>query len=85
MKNIIYNCVDRVDFNGFKTYDAYSKRNFIMRVWYMYSTHDLPAYALFVGGVCMEGSRVPHARELLSFIGFRPVASFLASTCIDSS
>ena len=40
--------------NGFKTYDAYSKRNFIMRVWYMYSTHDLPAYALFVGW-CVHG------------------------------
>ena len=37
-----------------------------------------------LAGVCMEGSRAPHARELLSFIGFRPVASFLASTCIDS-
>ena len=35
--------------NGFKTNDAYSKRNFIMRVCYIYSTHDLPAYALFVG------------------------------------
>ena len=40
--------------NGFKTYDAYRKRNFIMRVWYMYSTHDLPAYALFVGW-CVHG------------------------------
>ena len=40
--------------NGFKTYDAYSKRNFIMRVWYMYSTHDLPAYELFVGW-CVHG------------------------------
>ena len=72
--------------NGFKTYDAYSKRNFIMRVWYMYSMHDLPAYVLFIGWcVCMEGSRAPHVRELLSFVGFRPVTSFLASTCIDSS
>ena len=71
--------------NGFKTYDAYSKRNFIMRVWYMYSTHDLPAYALFVGW-CVHGRfPCPHARELLSFVGFRPVASFLASTCIHSS
>ena len=40
--------------NGFKTYDAYSKWSFIMRVWYMYSTHDLPAYALFVGW-CVHG------------------------------
>src|SRR3954465_5315400 len=38
-----------------------------------------------LAGVCMEGSRAPHARELLSFVGFRPVASILASTCIDSS
>ena len=71
--------------NGFKTYDAYSKRNFIMRVWYMYSTHDLPALRYSLAGVCMEDSRAPHARELLSFVGFRRVASFLASTCIDSS
>ena len=40
--------------NGFKTYDAFSKENFIMRVWYMYSMHDLPAYALFVDW-CVHG------------------------------
>ena len=40
--------------NGFKTYDAFSKQNFIMRAWYMYSMHDLPAYALFVGW-CVHG------------------------------
>ena len=71
--------------NGFKTYNAFSKRNFIMRVWYMYSTHACRRMHYSLAGVCMEGSRAPHARELLSFIGFRPVTSFLASTCIDSS
>ena len=40
--------------NGFKTYDTFSKRNFIMHAWYMYSTHDLLAYALFVGW-CVHG------------------------------
>ena len=35
-----------------------------------------------LAGVCMEGSRAPHARELFSFIGCRRVASILASTCI---
>ena len=40
--------------NGFKTYEAFSKQNFRMRAWYMYSTHDLPEYALFVGW-CVHG------------------------------
>ena len=38
-----------------------------------------------LAGVCMEGSRAPHARQLLSFVGCKRVASFLASICIDSS
>ena len=66
--------------NGFKTYDAFSKKNFIMRVWYMYSMQDLPAMRYSLAGVCMEGSRAPHARELFNFVGLRPVTSFLAST-----
>ena len=40
--------------NGIKTYDAAIKQNFPMHVWYMYSMHDLPAYALFVGS-CVHG------------------------------
>ena len=40
--------------NGIKTYDAATKKNFLMHVWYMYSMHDLPAYALFVGW-CVHG------------------------------
>ena len=40
--------------NGIKTYDASTKQNFPMHVWYMYSMHDLLAYALFVGW-CVHG------------------------------
>ena len=40
--------------NGIKTYDAATKQNFSMHVWYMYSMQDLPAYALFVGW-CVHG------------------------------
>ena len=39
---------------GFKTYDAASKKTFTMHVWYQYSMHDLPAYALFAG-FCVHG------------------------------
>ena len=34
---------------GVWTYDQATKTNFNMRVWYMYSLHDLPAYGLFCG------------------------------------
>ena len=40
--------------NGIKTYDAATKTNFKMHVWYMYSTHDYPAFALFAGW-CVHG------------------------------
>ena len=40
--------------SGFKTYDAARKENFKMHVWYMYSIHDLPAYALFIAW-CVHG------------------------------
>src|SRR4051812_495965 len=53
--------------NGFKTYDAFSKQNFIMHAWYMYSTHDLPAYALFVGW-CVHGRFLrPKCKGALEF------------------
>ena len=63
--------------NGFKTYDTFSKENFIMCAWYMYSTLDFRRMSYSLAGVCMEGSRAPHARELLSFVGFRAVEVFL--------
>src|ERR1041385_2566563 len=31
------------------TYDRASKSHFFMKVWYQYSMHDMPAYALFCG------------------------------------
>src|SRR4051812_28664313 len=36
-------------------------------------------------GVHMEGSHAHNARQLLSFIGCRPVESIHSLTCIDSS
>jgi len=39
---------------GFKTYDAASKKTFTMHVWFQYSMHDLPAYALFASW-CVHG------------------------------
>ena len=51
--------------NGVKTYDAARKQNFKMHVWYMYSMHDLPAYALF-SGWCVHGSfPCPQCKEAL--------------------
>ena len=34
---------------GVWTYDRATKTNFKMRVWYMYSLHDLQVYAIFCG------------------------------------
>ena len=66
--------------NGFKTYDAYSKRNFIMRVWYMYSTHDLLAYALFVGW-CVHGRfSCPTCKAALEFRRLQAGGKF---SCFD--
>ena len=39
---------------GVWTYDRATKRNFKMKVWYMYSMHDHPAYGLF-SGWCVHG------------------------------
>ena len=53
--------------NGVKTYDAARKENFKMHVWYMYSMHDLPAYALF-SGWCVHGRfPCPQCKAALQF------------------
>jgi len=39
---------------GFRTYDRATGTNFDMFVWYQYSLHDLPAFAIFVGW-CVHG------------------------------
>ena len=52
---------------GFKTYDAASKKTFTMHVWYQYSMHDLPAYALFAG-FCVHGKfGCPTCKAALQF------------------
>jgi hypothetical protein len=35
--------------NGVETYDAYRKKDFTMRVAYLWSIHDFPAYGNFSG------------------------------------
>ena len=66
--------------NGFKTYDAFSKRNFIMHVWYMYSTHDLPAYALFVGWYVHGRFPCPTCKAALEFCRLQAGGKF---SCFD--
>jgi len=53
---------------GVWTYDRATKTNFKMRVWYMYSLHDLPAYAIFCGW-CVHGKfPCPVCKAAMRFI-----------------
>ena len=53
--------------NGVNTYDAAKKENFQMYVWYQYSLHDLPAFALFVAW-CVHGRfPCPQCKAALKF------------------
>jgi len=53
---------------GVWTYDRATKTNFNMRVWYMYSLHDLPAYGLFCGW-CVHGKfPCPVCKAALKFL-----------------
>jgi len=53
---------------GVWTYDRATKTNFKMRVWYMYSPHDLPAYAIFCGW-CVHGKfPCPVCKAAMRFI-----------------
>ena len=53
---------------GVWTYDRATKTNFNMRVWYMYSLHDLPAYGLFCGW-CVHGKfSCPVYKAALKFL-----------------
>ena len=66
--------------NGFKTYDAFRKHNFIMRAWYMYSTQDLPAYALFVGWCVYGRFPCPTCKAALEFRRLQAGGKF---SCFD--
>ena len=66
--------------NGFKTYDAFSKMNFIMLVWYMYSTHDLPTYALFIGWCVHRRFPCPTYKAALEFCWLQDGRKF---SCFD--
>src|SRR4051812_34899626 len=69
---------------GFKTYDATSKKALKMHVWYQYSMHNMQAYALF-SGFCVHGRfPCPTCKADLQFYWPKEVASIPASTCIDS-
>jgi hypothetical protein len=54
--------------HGTLTYDRASKRNFVMKVWYQYSMHDLPGYALFCGHSTAGKFPCPMCRHRLEFL-----------------
>ena len=54
--------------HGTLTYDRASKRNFPMKVWYQYSMHDLPGYALFCGWSTAGKWPCPVCRNQLEFL-----------------
>jgi hypothetical protein len=54
--------------HGTLTYDRASKRNFVMKVWYQYSMHDLPGYALFCGHSTAGKFPCPVCRYRLEFL-----------------
>ena len=50
------------------TYDRASRTNFFMKVWYQYSMHDMPGYALFCGHCTAGKWPCPVCRQLLEFL-----------------
>lgn len=52
---------------GFRTYDRATKTNFNMYVWYQYSLHDLPAFAIFVGWCVHEKFSCPQCLTAMRF------------------
>jgi hypothetical protein len=66
--------------DGVDTYDRATKTNFKMRVWYMYSLHDHPAYGLFCGW-CVHGKYpCPVCKAALKFIWLAKGAKY---SCFD--
>jgi hypothetical protein len=50
------------------TYDRATKTNFLMKVWFHYSMHDMPGYALFCGWCTAGKWPCPVCRHLLEFL-----------------
>jgi hypothetical protein len=63
---------------GMLTYDRASKKNFLTKVWFQYSLHDLPGYALFCGW-CTAG-KMPClvCRHALKFIWLKKGGKYSA-------
>jgi hypothetical protein len=54
--------------HGTLTYDRASKTNLLMKVWFHYSMHDLPGYALFCGWYTAGKFPCPVCRNRLEFL-----------------
>ena len=54
--------------HGTLTYDRASKTNFLMKVWYHNSMHDMPGYALFCGWCTAGKWPCPVCRNRLEFM-----------------
>ena len=64
--------------HGTWTYDRASKKNFRMTVWYQYSMHDLPGYALFCGHCTAGKMPCPVCRHALIFIWLKKGGKYSA-------
>jgi hypothetical protein len=63
---------------GTLTYDRASKTNFLMKVWFQYSMHDLPGYALFCGHCTAGKMPCPVCRHALKFMWLKKGGKYSA-------
>jgi hypothetical protein len=64
--------------HGTLTYDRASKKNFLMKVWFQYSMHDLPGYALFCRWCTAGKMPCPVCRHALKFIWLKKGGKYSA-------
>ena len=64
--------------NGTWTYDRASKKNFLMKIWFHYSMHDLPGYALFCGWCTAGKWPCPVCRNQLEFLWLKSGRKYVA-------
>src|SRR6266508_2835659 len=64
--------------NGTQTYDRDTRTNFEMRVWFHYSMHDLPAFALFCGWCTHRKMPCPVCMQALIFIWLKKGGKYSA-------
>jgi hypothetical protein len=64
--------------HGTLTYDRATKTNFVMKVWFQYSMHDLPGYALFCGHCTAGRFPCPVCRHRLEFIWLNAGRKYVA-------